>query len=988
MNRGKNIPIDHAMQALIETGKEKITDSTHLMDESALDGKYEAFLHQKREKHSDNQNENRWNDAMGMNICGKPMRYWVERSGSRRAVVILSFIGTLVVSMAMGLTARGAESQFGGLSGQEWMCQHGHIHHRMLSKMAASDSGEPDYRKYAPDIRADYLNLRLDITPDFEENQLKGSAVMDLVPIGFPMKTLKLDAVDLEISSVDSDWEIARWHNSGEELQILFENPAPVGAQISVEIEYTARPQDGLFFRTPSLGYEEGDTQLWTQGEPVSHRHWFPSHDFPNERMTTEIICHVPEGMTVLSNGKLVSEEKDEETGLISFHWVQDKPHVNYLVSLVAGYFAHKTDKYKDIPLAFYVPPSEAEQIDNSFQDTRHIMEFFENEIGMEYPWDKYFNVCAIDYMFGGMENTSLTTLTVRTLFTDDFENLKSSRGLDAHELAHQWFGDLVTCKDWSHLWLNEGFATYYSLLFDREKMGEDYFRYHLFRNAENITNNSNDETPIVNKSYKTPMEQFSFRAYPKGAWVLHMLRSQLGHERFRSAVKNYLNEFKYQSVVTENLAKHFEKESGLSLDRFFDQWVYLAGAPELKADYSWDQEAKLAKLKMEQVQKTSEKRPFFHVPLRVRFIVKGIESDHIIQITNKSENFYFPLPEEPEIIRLDPEVELLAKISFNPPNRLLKNQVNHKGDSLGRLLALRKIGRNKDSETQELLSGILSDEDAFFAVRMEAAKLLGENKVSENLEVLRKHTEIRDARVRESVIKALSGFLGNEAFAVIKQVAQSETNPQIAAIAINALPKFGNPGVRKILVSRLRDDSYRQTVERAVLSASRKFDSTSLAPAIRKYIEDKGDKIESNTLGDALNALAFLNRASDAPVKISTRLFIQEFLTHKKESVISGAIRALGTLGDSRAIAILESFSTVDKDEGPAKAAREAISKIQKNATESPQLELLRKQVQSYEAEVESLNKQVDQLKSQWEEFRKMHKSINSDKQAEAVGN
>lgn len=856
----------------------------------------------------------------------------------------------------------GANSQL-----TEWVCMHGHVHR--LHQLAPGKPGDPSFRKYAPHRHADYKHLKLEITPDFEDNSLNGTATIDLVPIGFPMKKLSLNAVDLDVSSVKANKEVEGWHNSEKTIDIVFKQPIPVGKKLQVVIKYFARPEDGLFFRTPSLGYSEQDTQLWTQGEPISHRHWFPSHDFPNERMTTEIICHVPEGMTVLSNGKLKKTSLNKANNLKTFHWIQDKPHVNYLVSLVAGYFAHKEDSYNGIPLAFYAPPSEKDQIDNSFQDTKAILEFFEKEIGVPYPWDKYYNVCAIDYMFGGMENTSLTTLTVRTLFTDEFENLKSSRSLDAHELAHQWFGDLVTCKDWSHLWLNEGFATYYSLLFDKKKLGNDYFKFRIFQNGEGITRNSNDETPIVFNAYGEPIEQFSFRAYPKGAWVLHMLRSRIGEEKFRKAVKNYLQEFQYQSVVTENLASHFEKISGLALDRYFDQWVFLAGTPEFKAQYSWDVESKLAKIRVEQVQKISEKRPFFHVPLKLRFTVDGKQIDKIIDVNEKIEIHYFKFESEPEIVRFDPEVELLAKINFKPTKRIIEHQIKDASDVIGRLLAVRALG--KDSKAQEMLVSVIEN-DSFYGVRVEAVKKLGQIKTEENLKILNKFSRDSDARVRESVVKAISSFYSEESYAILKKLTQVETNPQILSHVFRALPKFGNNATRQLLFKGLRKSSYRQTTEKAILDAFKKLDQESTASGILKYIKDYHQSIESNTLVQGLNTLAFLNRNLNQSDKLPTRQFLQGFLGHKKEAVTRGAIQALGTLGDSHAIAVLESFSTGDDNNATTKAAKDAISKIRKETPENPQLDLLRKQVQSYEAEVQSLNKELDSLKTEWADFLK----------------
>src|SRR5262249_11923464 len=210
-----------------------------------------------------------------------------------------------------------------------------------------------------------------------------------------------------------------------------------------------------------------GEMDLWTQVETMGARHWFPCFDAPNEKFTSEVTCRIPEGMVVLSNGKLVSEEKDAGSGLVAVRWLQDQPHANYLIALTAGYFKKVEDRYKDVPLAFYTPASQIEQAMKSFKDTKDIMGFFEREIGLPYPWAKYYQVVVDDFTAGGMENTTLTILTDNTLHTAATESLRDSQGLVAHEMAHQWFGDLVTCKDWSHIWLNEGFATFYEELYD-----------------------------------------------------------------------------------------------------------------------------------------------------------------------------------------------------------------------------------------------------------------------------------------------------------------------------------------------------------------------------------------------------------------------------------------------------------------------------------------------------------------------------------------
>jgi hypothetical protein len=190
--------------------------------------------------------------------------------------------------------------------------------------------------------------------------------------------------------------------------------------------------------------------------------------------------------MVVLSNGKLVSEDKEPGSGLVGVRWLQDKPHVNYLIALAAGHLKKIEDKFKEIPIALYTPASQIDYAKNTFKDLKDMLGFFEEEIGVPYPWAKYYQVCVDDFHWGGMENTTLTVLNDRTLHPDEFENLRSSQGLIAHELAHQWFGDLVTCKDWAHLWLNEGFATFMATLWQERRLGADDASYSRWRSQAN----------------------------------------------------------------------------------------------------------------------------------------------------------------------------------------------------------------------------------------------------------------------------------------------------------------------------------------------------------------------------------------------------------------------------------------------------------------------------------------------------------------------
>jgi aminopeptidase N len=250
----------------------------------------------------------------------------------------------------------------------------------------AAGAESADFLKYAPSREIDILHLALNVTPDFKARTVSGKATLRFKPIAKPFAELKLDGVELAVSAVSSTEGVLGWQMTDKHVIVTFAEPIPADKEASVTITYRATPQKGLYFRTPEMGYPAGDSHLWTQGEPLEARHWFPSFDAPNEKFTSEMICHVPEGMTVLSNGKRMSEEKDA-TGLTTVRWLQDKPHVNYLIALCAGYFKKVEDTHRDIPMAFWTPASQIAQAKSSFRDTKDMMEFFEKEIGVPYPW-------------------------------------------------------------------------------------------------------------------------------------------------------------------------------------------------------------------------------------------------------------------------------------------------------------------------------------------------------------------------------------------------------------------------------------------------------------------------------------------------------------------------------------------------------------------------------------------------------------------------
>ncbi len=822
--------------------------------------------------------------------------------------------------------------------------------------------GEGSELKYAPDRAVDISKFALDLTPDFERRAFAAEATYTFTPIAKPLAELRFDAVDLTVEAITSSAQIASHQNTDKEIIITFAAPVPAGCETTLAIRYRAQPSRGLYFRVPANGYPASEPQLWTQSQPEDARHWFPCHDFPNMKLTSEVTCRVPEGMMVISNGRQVAAEKDPKTGLLAIRWAQEKPHVNYLLTLVAGRFVTLEDKLRDVPLRFYAPPSDAAEAPLTFAPTKAALEYFEREIGVRYPWAQYGQVVVRDFTSGGMENTTLTTLTEHTLHRADTGRLTSSDGLVAHELAHQWFGDLVTCKDWSHIWLNEGFATYYEMLFAGAREGRDNFLARLMCSAEHIFEQTNTvERAMFWRRYRKPWEQFDYRAYPKGAWVLHMLRSQLGDELYRRCVKTYLERHAYGTVVTEDFNRVVEELSGRSFDRFFDQWVFHGGFPVLDVAYEWQARQCLAKISVKQTQKINDAIMLFQFPLTVRFQTKTGAVTQTVQIKEAEEDFYFPLAQEPQLVRLDPDTALLAKINFKPPTAMLYAQLADAGDVVGRLLAAQLLAGKKDSETIAKLKAALNS-DAFFGVRARAAKSLREIHSDDALEALCASLAQPDERARAGVVESLAGFFHPRAAGVLQQVIAQEKNPAIVATALRGLGAYHQPAIRDLLLKYLESDSYRQQLAEAAFDALRAQDDPAYIAPLRKMLARREAAFTSRGFGAGLEALGWL--AHHEKNRDEIRHFLAGYLNSKREPVQLAAMRALGALEDPQAIALLQSFAGVAKESRQQETAAQALEALRKTNKPGDNLKALREEMLKLQKDNQRLGKELDAIK------------------------
>ncbi|MBV8083927.1 MAG: M1 family metallopeptidase, partial [Chloroflexi bacterium] len=557
-----------------------------------------------------------------------------------------------------------------------------------------------DTPHYAPDRFYRAQHLRLEVQVDPARKRIEGTATYTLKPsqvaAGDETPPIVLDAAEMEVLDVTS---AKSWSHDDGKLRI---EPEEASGEMTVAIRYAAEPRKGMYFLEPDEGYPDRPRQVWTQCQAEDARYWLPSFDFPNQKLTTELIATVPDGLTVVSNGELVEHSGSR------WHFRQEVPHPAYLMTFAAANFSLVEDRWRDVPVQYFVQPGREDDAKRAFGNTPAMMEFFSEATGVAYPYVKYAQVAAADFIYGGMENTSATTQTDRTLHDERAHLDFSSDPLVSHELAHQWFGDLITCRDWGHGWLNESFATYFESLWREHHLGRDEGLYDVFELVQAYLGEARDRyrRPIVTNVYHDPSDVFDRHLYEKGGAVLHMLRTQLGDEAWWASIHHYLERHRGGNVVTHDLQRAIEDVTGRNLEPFFHQWVFSAGHPDLKVSYSWDAKARLASVGVKQTQasgKDEPKPPVYDVEFQL-----GLDDRLVpVHLDAAERTFAVHCDEQPKRIRFAPGGQFALKTAeYDLPGLMLRRQLAEDEDPLLRIDAAKALGKKADRESVTALAG------------------------------------------------------------------------------------------------------------------------------------------------------------------------------------------------------------------------------------------------------------------------------------------
>lgn len=498
-----------------------------------------------------------------------------------------------------------------------------------------------------------------------------GETTVRLKPLAADFKTVQLDHVNLNVEAVTLAGKSLQFVADKQNLVItLDKNYAPTDS-IEVTVKYRAvKPTAGIRFVEPLRrnDREVRSAQIWSQGEPEENKHWFPAYDSPDDKATSEQFITVEKDETAIANGDLI-ETKENPNGTRTFHFKMAQPHATYLTSLVVGKYARVADKYGNIPLGFYVYPGTESIVPRAYGKTKQMFAFFEDKLAVKFPFKKYDQTVVGNFDFGGMENITATTMDELSIYAArDDKNLPETENLVSHELAHSWFGNLVTCKNWSNLWLNEGFATFFEAAFIESDRGRAAYLREMSSNAEQYQREDLAvKHPLLNLRAQPNALLFDATTYKKGGFVVHMLRETVGDEIFWKSLNVYLNRHKYQNVETADLQRAFEETSGKNLDWFFEQWVRKAGYPRIKIEPEYNPATKKIVLLVRQTQKADSLTPeWFRFSAEIEFVTATGTKTEKIEMTAREQTFSFDLAAKPTEINFDKREQVLDLTDVN----------------------------------------------------------------------------------------------------------------------------------------------------------------------------------------------------------------------------------------------------------------------------------------------------------------------------------
>jgi len=677
--------------------------------------------------------------------------------------------------------------------------------HICLSFLVFSQPGKqpeaPKVYRGTPEKINDLVHTKMDARLDFPKSQLYGKAWITLKPHFYSTDSLRLDAKGMDIKQVavvkGGKNLPLKYTYDGMQLDIDLDKKYKGGESYTIYIDYTAKPNEfqaegsaaitdakGLYFINPTGEEKDKPTQVWTQGETEATSVYVPTIDRPNQKTTQEFILTVPGKFVTLSNGKMISQKKNAD-GTRTDHWKMDLPHTPYLFFLGAGDFAVVKDSYKGKEVNYYVDKEYASVAKKIFGNTPEMMTFFSKVLGVEYPWIKYAQMTAHDYVSGAMENTTATLHSDAA--QQDARQLVDGNAWEdviSHELFHQWFGDLVTTESWSNLSLNESFANYSEYLWREYKYGKDAADEHHYDDMQGYLNSGSEKKDLIRFHYRDKEDMFDAVSYNKGGRILHMLRNFVGDSAFFKTLNNYLNANKFKSAEAHQLRLAFEEVTGKDLNWFFNQWYFNSGHPKLNITYGYNNDTKQASVIVQQAQDTTKT---FQLPVTIDVYHGADVMRYKVWVKNRIDTFTFASLTKPDLINFDADKILLTQKTENKTLEEYVHQYKHARNYLDRREAIDAASK-KQAEANGVVILMDALDDKYHGLRNFTIGKLDLKKEALKTAVEPELFTIAQKDSKSTVRAAAISKLGDYQFAKYNNFYKTALNDSSYSVAGNAL--------------------------------------------------------------------------------------------------------------------------------------------------------------------------------------------------------
>ncbi len=778
----------------------------------------------------------------------------------------------------------------------------------------------------APDREFHAVNIDLILRFDLQNKELFGTAVEKIVPLRTDLDSVHLDAVDMKIENVTMSGHKLGFRYDGNTLSIGLGKVFGLNDTLTYTIVYSTFPKKGIFFVAPDTAYPARAPQVWSQSEMEDARYWFPCHDYPDDFLSSSVTATVPADWTVISNGVLDKTTSNQQDKTKTVRWVESKPHVVYLISIVAGLYSQVDDRYGATPVFYCVAQEYSKDAKQDFSAAPDILKFFSDVTGYEYPWQKLALSAVTDFTFGGMENVSAITLTDNTMHGINAEPQISSTNLVSHETAHQWFGDLLTCRSWSNAWLNEGFATYFEALYGEHAFGQNNFSYEMYHDQQEVVNSDRTERrPTVYNRYNDPVDVFSVFIYARGADILHMLRGILGDQLFFKAIKYYVHEFQHKNVDTHDFANAVREATGYNLNWFFDEWAYMAGHPDFNVNYVYDEQNHSVTLNVAQTQKVDSLTPVYRMPVKILIVTQSAKIAKTILVDSLTETYIFKVPDKPLMVNFDEGDFILKELNFDKSLEELAYQLKNDPSVAGRVWAVERLnGRDTVEAQNALIEGLVGD--GFWGVRLECARALARLNNGEVERALESALSDPDPRVQEAAIEGLSNYKGSELADMIERIYRSSKNYFVRAAAVKTLASIEGALARSIVDDALNQDSFQQVIRIAGLSSLGMLDSSSAY--------DKAVEFSKYGQPQQLRLRAMSEMVRLRPKSAQTLSLLKTYVNDPFIWARLVAMSSLGRVGDPSVISLLQQREKLETDGRLKEVARRAIDSLSKKGS------------------------------------------------------